>query len=148
MAQNQDNQPQFITGALYGQHWNVFADSMRAAAQQTGATIYIGAILYSTPPQPTDYQSIQTWNQGVLQNAGSSADFFIIHDYFTAYNSNSTVQQILATGTAEAPADMSYITSQLSGAGVAAKPVALTEWNIQATGQSRIRRILQGCMRR
>jgi hypothetical protein len=47
---NQDNQPQFITGALYGQHWNVFADSMRAAAQQTGATIYIGAILYKATP--------------------------------------------------------------------------------------------------
>jgi hypothetical protein len=134
VAQNQDNQPQFITGALYGQHWNVFADSMRAAAQQTGATIYIGAILYSTPPQPSDYASIQTWNQGVLQNAGSSADFFIIHDYFTAYNANSTVQQILATGTAEAPADMSFITSQISGAGIATKPIALTEWNIQATG--------------
>ena len=46
LAQNQDHQPQFITGALYGQHFNVFADSMRAAAQQTGATIYIGATLY------------------------------------------------------------------------------------------------------
>jgi hypothetical protein len=134
VARNQDNQPQFITGALYGQHWNVFADSMRAAALQTGATIYIGAILYSTPPQPSDYQSIQTWNQGVLQNAGSSADFFIIHDYFTAYNANSTVQQILATGMAEAPADMSFITGQISGAGVTTKPIALTEWNIQATG--------------
>ena len=46
-ALNQDNQPQFITGALYGQHWNVFADSMRAAAQQTGATIYI-CLLYTS----------------------------------------------------------------------------------------------------
>ena len=134
VTKNQDNQPQFVTGALYGQHWNVFADSMRAAATQIGATIYIGAILYSTPPQTYDYPSIQTWNAGVLQNAGSGADFFIIHDYFTAYNTNSTVQQILATGTAEAPTDMSYIKGQLSGAGVATKPIALTEWNIQATG--------------
>jgi hypothetical protein len=133
-ALNQDNQPQFITGALYGQHWNVFADSMRAAAQQTGATIYIGAILYNTAPQSYDYPSIQTWNQGVLANAGSAADFFIIHDYFTAYNANSTVQQILATGTTEAPTDMAFIKGQLSGAGIPAKPIALTEWNIQATG--------------
>jgi hypothetical protein len=34
-----------FTGALYAQHINVFADSMRAAAQETGATIYIGAFL-------------------------------------------------------------------------------------------------------
>jgi len=134
LTKNQDNQPQFVTGALYGQHWNVFADSMRAAAQETGATIYIGAVLYNTAPQSYDVPSIQTWNQGVLANAGSAADFFIIHDYFTAYNTNSTVQQILATGTTEAPTDMAFIKGQLSGAGIAAKPIALTEWNIQATG--------------
>lgn len=134
VALNQDNQPQFITGALYGQHWNVFADSMRAAALQTGATIYVGAILYNTAPQSYDAPSIQTWNKGVLANAGSAADFFIIHDYFTAYNANSTVQQILATGTTEAPTDMAFIKGQLSGAGIPAKPIALTEWNIQATG--------------
>ncbi len=134
VTKNQDGQPQFITGALYGQHWNVFADSMRAAASQIGATIYIGAILYNTAPQSYDYSSIQSWNQGVLQNAGSGADFFIIHDYFTAYNANSTVQQIFATGMAEVPADMSFIKGQISGAGVTTKPIAMTEWNIQATG--------------
>ncbi|HEV3411210.1 MAG TPA: alpha-L-arabinofuranosidase [Puia sp.] len=134
VTKNHDGQPQYITGALYGQHWMVFADSMRAAAQQIGATIYIGAILYGTAPQSYDYPSIQTWNQGVLQNAGAGADFFIIHDYFTGYNANSTVQQIFATATAEAPADMAFITGQISGAGVTAKPIALTEWNIQATG--------------
>jgi hypothetical protein len=134
VTRNQDGQPQLITGALYGQHWNVFADSMRAAATQIGATIYIGATLYSSAPQTYDYQSIQTWNQGVLQNAGQGADFFIIHDYYTAYNTNSTVQQIISTGTGEAPTDMAYIKGQLSGAGVATKPIALTEWNIQATG--------------
>jgi hypothetical protein len=134
VTKNHDAQPQYITGALYGQHWNVFADSMRAAAQQIGATIYIGAILYGSAPQSYDYPSIQTWNQGVLQNAAAGADFYIIHDYFTAYNANSTPQQILATGTAEVPADMAFIKGQLSGAGVTTKPIAMTEWNIQATG--------------
>ncbi|HXD76152.1 MAG TPA: hypothetical protein VN616_00020 [Puia sp.] len=134
VTRNQDHQPATITGALYGQHWNVFADSMRAAAQEVGATIYIGAILYSSAPQTYDYASIQTWNQGVLANAGKAADFFIIHDYFTAYNSNSTVGQILGTALTEPSTDMSYIQQQLNGAGVQAKPVALTEWNIQAVG--------------
>ncbi len=107
---------------------------MRAAAQQTGATIYIGATLYETPPATYDDNTVQTWNQGVLSNVGSGADYFIIHDYFTAYNANSTVAQILSTGTTEAPTDMSYVKQQLQGAGVARRPIAMTEWNIQATG--------------
>ena len=32
VTKNQDQQPAVVTGALYGQHVNVFADSMRAAA--------------------------------------------------------------------------------------------------------------------
>jgi hypothetical protein len=131
---NQDGQPALITGALYGAHFQVFADSMRAAAQQVGATIYIGAVLYNTAPLSTDYASLQTWNQGVLAGAGSIADFFIVHDYFTAYDANSSVSDILNTGITEPKTLMTYIESQISGAGVASKPIALTEWNIQATG--------------
>jgi hypothetical protein len=134
ITRNQDGQPAIVTGALYGQHFQVFADSMRAAAQSLGATIYIGAVLYATPPQSYDNNTVQTWNQGVLSNAGSVADFFIVHDYFTAYNANSTVPQILSTGLSEAPAVMSYVKQQLQNAGVAAKPIAMTEWNIQASG--------------
>ena len=70
----------------------------------------------------------------MFSNAGATADFFIIHDYFTAYETNSTVPQILSTGTAEPPADMSYIKQQLQSHSVGTKPVAMTEWNIQATG--------------
>jgi hypothetical protein len=132
-TKNHDSQPAIVTGALYGQHVNVFADSMRAAAQETGATIYIGATLYATPPSNT-YASITNWNQGVLSNVGSGADYFIIHDYFTAYNTNSTVPQILGTGMTEPPADMSYIKQQMAANSVSTKPVAMTEWNIQATG--------------
>lgn len=134
VSKNQDGQPATVTGALYGKHFNVFADSMRAAAQSIGATIYIGAIVYGSPPQSYDNNTVQTWNQGVLANAGSTADFFIDHDYYTAYNANSTVPQILSTGTTEAPTVMTYLKQQLQAAGVANKPIALTEWNIQAVG--------------
>ncbi|HEY5465341.1 MAG TPA: alpha-L-arabinofuranosidase [Hanamia sp.] len=131
---NKDGQPAIITGALYGTQFKVFADSMRAAAQQTGATIYIGATLYQEAPYSGAYTSIQTWNQGVLQNAGSAADFFIVHDYFTAYETNSSVSDILSTADAVPTSVMSYITQQLNAAGVGLKPIAFTEWNIQATG--------------
>jgi len=134
VTKNHDGQPATVTGDLYGKHFIVFADSMRAAAQSIGASIYIGAILYGSPPQSYDNNTVKTWNQGVLANAGSTADFFIDHDYYTAYNANSTVPQIMVTGTTEAPTAMSYLKQQLQGAGVALKPIALTEWNIQAVG--------------
>ena len=131
---NQDGQPSLVTGALYGQHFKVFADSMRAAAQQTGATIYIGATLYQQAPASYDYASIQSWNQGVFSQAGNTPDFYIVHNYFTAYETNSSVSDILGTSTTVPAAMMSFIRQQVSAAGATMKPIALTEWNIQATG--------------
>ena len=107
-TKNQDGQPATVTGALYAQHINVFADSMRAAAQETGATIYIGAFLATGTSA-----AITNWNQGVLSNIGNGADFFIIHDYFTPYEQNSSVATILGTGMTVPPADMSYVRQQL-----------------------------------
>ena len=133
-ATNKDGQPLTVTGALYGQHVKVFADSMRAAATQVGATIYIGATLYQQAPASYDYASIQTWNQGVLSQAGNTPDFYIVHNYYTAYNTNSSVSDILSSSIPVTTNMMNYVTQQQSAAGVNAKPIALTEWNIQATG--------------
>jgi hypothetical protein len=78
--------------------------------------------------------TVQNWNQGVLANAGNKADYFIVHDYFTGYATNSTVPAILNTGTTVPTNVMAYIQKQITGAGLGIKPIALTEWNIQATG--------------
>ena len=134
VSKNKDGQPAIITGALYGQHFNVFADSMRAAAKETGATIYIGATLYDKPAASYDNNSVKTWNQGVLAKAGNSPDYYIVHSYFTAYNTNSSVADILATGTSVPATTMSFVQSQITAAGLTIKPIALTEWNIQAVG--------------
>jgi hypothetical protein len=133
VSKNKDGQPATVTGALYGQHFNVFADSMRAAAKQTGVTIYIGATLYDKAAASFDYASIKTWNQGVLSKA-TSPDYYIVHSYFTAYNTNSTVSDILNTGITVPASTMSYVQSQITAAGGTVKPIALTEWNIQAVG--------------
>jgi hypothetical protein len=135
---NKDNQPEFITGDLYGQHVKVFVDSMRAAAQEIGATIYIGAFLEDSPPYNGAYTSLVTWNQGVLSEAGSIVDFFIVHDYFTAYNANSSAADILATGVTIPNNAMTYVLQQMSQYGVSQKPIALTEWNIQAVGSKQM----------
>src|SRR5436190_170363 len=38
LADNNDGQPEFLTGALYAQHFRIFADSMRKAALETGTS--------------------------------------------------------------------------------------------------------------
>ncbi|MEO8820067.1 MAG: alpha-L-arabinofuranosidase [Ginsengibacter sp.] len=136
--QNKDGQPVIITGTVYGQQVKVFADSMRAAAHETGATIYIGATLYQEAPASYADNTTKGWNVGVLQNAGNTVDYYIVHNYFTPYNTNSGVTDILNTATSVPTSMMSYVQSQISAAGMPLKPIALTEWNIFATGSKQM----------
>jgi hypothetical protein len=70
----------------------------------------------------------------VLAQAGNTPDYFIVHDYFTPYNTNSSAADILSNAATEPTNVMTYVKQQISAAGVTMKPIALTEWNIQATG--------------
>ncbi|MCL6523041.1 MAG: alpha-L-arabinofuranosidase [Thermoflavifilum sp.] len=133
-AQNQDGQPAIITGQLYGQHVKIFADSMRAAAREVGSTIYIGAQLLDAPPASWQNATDKGWNQGVLSTVGGDVDFFIVHDYFTPYQKNSTPEEILDSSRSVPSRIMAYLHQQFDQYGVSAKPIALTEWNIFATG--------------
>jgi hypothetical protein len=133
-SKNQDGQPQILTGDLYGQQFKVFYDSMKFAAQSIGTTIYIGAPMLDYSPQSWETTTTQTWNQGVLQQIGSKADFFIIHDYFTAYNTNSSATDILNSATAVPSAAMAFVKSQFTQYGLQQVPIALSEWNIEAIG--------------
>jgi hypothetical protein len=132
---NKDGQPEYITGELYAQHFNVFADSMRKAAQEIGKTIYIGAVLFDSPAESWHSASVKTWNAGVFQKAGNKPDYYIVHSYFTPYNTQSNGAAILASAPAETKRLMEFVKSSVQAAGLAQKPVALTEWNIFAVGQ-------------
>jgi alpha-L-arabinofuranosidase len=131
---NKDGQPEFGSGQLYGKHFKVFADSMRKAAQEIGKTIRIGAVLYDSPPQSWNTNTVKTWNQGVVPEAGSSPDYYIVHSYYTPYNQQSNAGEILISAPAETKRLMEFVKQALQAGGVAEKPVALTEWNIFATG--------------
>ena len=133
-AQNKDGQSEFGSGQLYGRHFKVFADSMRKAAQETGKTIRIGAVLYDSPPQSWNTNTVKTWNEGVVPGAGSSPDFYIVHSYYTPYNQPSNAAEILASGSTETKRLMEFVKQALQAGGATEKPVALTEWNIFATG--------------
>jgi len=133
-ATNQDGQPEFASGQLYGQHFNKFADSMRMAAQEINKTIYIGAVLYETPPQNWATPAIKEWNTGVLHAAGSSPDFYVVHNYYTEYHTNANAATILNTPIPVTQNMMNHVQQSITNAGLPQKPIALTEWNIFSTG--------------
>lgn len=134
LSDNQDGQPEIITGNLYGEQFKVFADSMRKAADEIGATIYIGAQLLQEAPATWWNNTDKNWNAGIFAKALNTPDFYIIHSYYTPYATNSTASEILSTGTTVTADMMHYVTTSMTNAGVTNKPIALTEWNIFAEG--------------
>ena len=138
VSANKDGQPEIITGDLYGRHYKVFADSMRKAAAENGKPIYIGAQLLEHEPASWATATDKSWNTGVLQQAGSGADFFIVHSYYTPFNTNSNPPEILASAITVTKSISDYLAGSLSAAGVSTKPVALTEWNIFAVGSQQM----------
>ncbi|WP_448697490.1 alpha-L-arabinofuranosidase [Mucilaginibacter sp. AW1-3] len=125
---NKDGQAQVISGDQYGRHFKVFADSMRKAAADVGATIKIGGMLYETA---SSYDAVQSgWDAGFLAQGGSTADYFIVHNYYTPYQENSTVDVVLNTAITSSKSVMDYMNT----INAATKPIALTEWNINAEG--------------
>jgi hypothetical protein len=127
LGQNKDGQPEYITPTLYGKHCLVFIDSMKAAAQKTGADIKIGVVMADSPSAGSG------WNQGVAAQVGNKADFYVVHSYFTPYNQNSDVATILNSYT-NTGNYKSYVWSELDKIGKPHLPVALTEYNIFAVG--------------
>lgn len=132
-ANNKDGQPEIITGRLYGEHFKVFADSMRKAASESGDTIYIGAqILHYDGTDSWNYVD-RTWNEGVFEEIGDSADFYVVHNYF---GDNSTNAQSYLNAAKTLPEEMmDFMLADIAGKNAALKPIALTEWNINSPGE-------------
>jgi hypothetical protein len=134
-ANNKDGQPAVLTGTVYGTHFKVFADSMRKAATEVGAQIKIGIVLTSDDDVANN-AGVTNWNAGVLGAAGNSPDYYVVHNYYTPYNQNSTADVILNTPAPATASMMQWVKTSSSNAGLTQKPVALDEWNIQAVGSS------------
>jgi uncharacterized repeat protein (TIGR02059 family) len=129
LSLNQDGQPEFINGALYGQHCRVFIDSMRAAAADIGSEIKIGVVAYDAENSWTELEA--DWNELMMPEVGDMADFYIVHSYFTPWEEDSDVSTILSTH--DVPRKiMEVIENDVNDAGMPMIPVALTEWNIRA----------------
>ena len=127
---NKDGQPEYITGELYGKHFKIFADSMKAAAAEVGATIYIGGqILQFNAESPSHWNpSDRTWNSGFFREVGEAADFYVIHNYFGG-NGSSVKAQVDAARSA-INQNITFIRQDIANKQAPAKPIALTEWNM------------------
>ena len=133
---NRDGQPERISGSLYGEHFRVFADSMRAAANEIGADIKIGAQLMHFDATGSWNPVEPDWNEGYFSSAGEAADFYIVHDYYTPYNENSTAKTILDSATPVTYDAMEWMNTTFDMFGMQTKPVAMSEWNIFAVGSN------------
>jgi hypothetical protein len=131
---NKDGQPKTISGELYGKHARVFMEEMRKAAKEVGNDIKIGVVAMDSY---VTYDLVQRdWNQGMMKEAGNLADFIIVHSYHTPYQENSTVATILNSAV-KSKDIMQYINTGLKTfANHDPLPIALTEWNIFATGSA------------
>jgi hypothetical protein len=128
---NKDGQAGQISGGLYGKHFKIFADSMRAAAKSVGVEIKIGAQVYEVGGE--SYDPVQTnWNSGFFKAAGNEADFFVLHSYFTPFHEDSRPAVILNSAKTVTRDMMDYMKRMSADLEVVLKPVALTEWNIFA----------------
>ena len=124
---NKDGQPEIVTGQLYGQHFKVFADSMRAAATEVGAKIYIGAQVLHFDGS-TSWNSVdRTWNAGVFSEVGDAADFYVMHNYF---GKDANAQNLLTVASTEPKKNISFIQQDIANKNGFQKPVAITEYNI------------------
>ena len=128
-ATNQDGQPDTITGALYGKHFKIFVDSMKAAAAEVGATIYIGAQINGSDGTNSWNVVDRTWNAGVFFEVGDTADYYLIHNYFGNQNYSKLVVDLALSQIRD---NSTFIRKDMAAKGVSSKPVALTEWNCGA----------------
>lgn len=125
---NHDGQPEYINPTLYATHCNVFIDSMKNAAAQIGKEIHIGVVMCDN-----GNCGFSDWDQKVAEIAGDKADFYIVHSYFTPYNSNSSVATILDSYNVVENIK-NYVNGEIDKAGKPHLPIALTEYNIFAVG--------------
>lgn len=106
-----------VTGKEYGEDLCVFAKEMK----KVDTTIKVGAVVYSKDGD---------WNREVLQEIKNTADFLVVHDYFTAFN-YSTYHDILASlpQVGQIKNMLDSLTETIAGKPRGYFPIAMTEYN-------------------
>ena len=128
-ATNKDGQPKIITGELYGKHFKVFVDSMKSAAEEIGATIYVGGQVLHFDGTTSWNIADRKWNEGFFKEVGGKADFYVMHNYF---GSGTNINGLLNIAVTEPKRNIDFIRKDILDKGAFSKPIALTEYNMGA----------------
>lgn len=128
-TRNRDGQPKIITGEIYGRHFRIFADSMRAAAAEMDETIYIGGQILHYDGTTSWNVADRTWNEGFFREVGGSADFYVMHNYFGSTGVSKARSQI-DLARSEINKNITFIRQDITRKQAFSRPVALTEWNM------------------
>jgi len=67
-----------------------------------------------------------------MKGIGNKADFFVVHNYFTPYDQNSTASVIFSSALSVPQTMMNFVTQALQTNGAEVKPVVMDEWNMWA----------------
>ncbi|MGE5426330.1 MAG: T9SS type A sorting domain-containing protein [Methylococcaceae bacterium] len=126
---NKDGQPQIISGKLYAQHCKVIADSMKSAAAQIGAKIYVGGQVLHFDGTTSWNTVDRTWNAGFLQEIGDAVDFYVMHNYF---GNDANAANLLTVAATDPKKNISFIQQDVINKKAFPKPVALTEYNMNS----------------
>lgn len=117
-----------ITGKMYGEMFQVFADSMKAV----DPTIKLGAVVFEGESNPWT----GTWNKDLLPLVENYADYLVVHQYFTfAQDANDvSVKQMVEA--------LPLIEETIEGLETEVEaytnkkgdhfPIAMTEFNVRA----------------
>jgi hypothetical protein len=70
----------------------------------------------------------------MIPELNGANDYYVVHNYFTPYETNSNASDILNAALAVPEKMMNFVTAQIQTNGGVVKPIALTEWNMFATG--------------
>jgi hypothetical protein len=119
-----------ITGEQYGRDLTIFVDSMKSA----NPDIKIGAVIY--PDSSSDKEGWFSWTKGVLTEAQNSADYLILHEYFT-YNDNMnliTAEEVIASVSkiAEDKAIIEAMVENYTDKPAGSFPIMVSEYNLRA----------------
>jgi hypothetical protein len=138
---NRDGQPEYVNGKLYGQHFKVFADSMRAAAQEVGTEIKLGAVFADSDDiwDGSGKGITRSWNTHLaeelrMDDGRNYADFISVHSYFL--NKGETTPFDIISSHYVVEEIKNYVYTKLFEAEVEEVPLALTEWNIKEPRQT------------
>lgn len=142
-ANNKDGQPEIIDGDIYGTQVRVIIDSMRKAATDIGKPIKIGAILVEGIYNSSTPSEIG-WNVKTIKKVNDVVDFYSVHNFYTPFGEASTSAYILYSPANSTKLMADYINQNFKDAGVDAKPVAMTEYGINAINNGQMMSFVNG----